>query len=61
MRRFLMVAPPAAAACASGKRIVEEFAVDFPSPDRMTVSSIEPAAEDRSTLELVGTKETAAR
>lgn len=40
-----------------GKRIVEDFAIGFPSPGTMTITSIERAAEGRSTLDLVGTRE----
>lgn len=41
----------------AGKRIVEDFAIGFPSPGTMTITSIERAAEGRSTLDLVGTRE----
>lgn len=37
--------------------IVEDFSIGFPSPGTMTITSIERAAEGRSTLDLVGTRE----
>jgi hypothetical protein len=40
----------------AGKQIVEDFSIGFPSPRKMTVTSVEEAAEGRSTMELVGTK-----
>ena len=45
----------------AGKQIVEEFSIGFPSPGKITVKSVEEAAEGRSTMELVGTKGALAR
>ena len=39
-----------------GKRIVEDFAIGFPSLGRMTISATEYDGRDRSTLRLVGTR-----
>jgi hypothetical protein len=39
-----------------GKQIVEDFSIGFPSPGKITVKSVEEAAEGRSTMELSGTK-----
>jgi hypothetical protein len=44
-----------------GKQIVEDFSIGFPSPGKITVKSVEEAAEGRSTMELVGTGGSAAK
>lgn len=40
-----------------GQRIVEDFAVGFPSSGRMTITSTERTAAGRSTLDLTGLKD----
>jgi hypothetical protein len=39
-----------------GQRVIEDFAVGFPSPGMMTIRSTEYQTEGRATLDLVGTK-----
>ncbi len=45
----------------AGQRVVEDFAVGFPSAGMMTIKSKEYSAEGIATLDLVGTKEASKR
>ena len=40
----------------AGKQIVEDFAIGFPLPGKITVKSVEEATVGRSTMELAGTR-----
>lgn len=45
----------------AGKQVVEECSIGFPSPGKMTVTSIEETTEGKSTLDLIGTTRSQAR
>jgi hypothetical protein len=45
----------------AGKQIVEDFSIGFPSPGTMRVKSVEETAEGRSTMDIMGRKESNAK